>query len=174
MQLHHLAHLSEKHVRDHRFEAMQRMKAEAHSLVMSEDPKHVVEADVLSIGGTRTTPLCSTHASYYSTAYCVGTRARRETHCPVVSVACAVRCLALGLPRSFFKGCKDEVAQGEKIAELVYPFGFVMASTADVVDQVFGNNCKGLAKFAMPCSVVSRSAYDDGLSQQQDRTLPAR
>jgi hypothetical protein len=85
----------------------------------------------------------------------------------------AVRWLAVGLPRNFFFGCKDEVTQGERIAELVHPFGFVMASTADVVDQVFGNHCSGLAKFAMPCSVVSQSVYVDWASQRLERTLLA-
>jgi hypothetical protein len=55
MQMHHLAHLSEQHVVDRRYEAMQHMKAEAHSLVMSEDPHLAREADVLSIGGTNAT-----------------------------------------------------------------------------------------------------------------------
>ncbi len=69
------------------------------------------------------------------------------------------------MPRYFFHGCKDEVAQGERIKELVHPFGFVMAATADLVDQVFGNNCTALAKFAMTCSVVSHPACLDGAGQ---------
>ena len=59
------------------------------------------------------------------------------------------------MPLHFFRGCKADLARGEKIADLVHPFGFVMASSAKVLDEVFGHNCTGLAKFAMACSVVS-------------------
>ena len=60
-----------------------------------------------------------------------------------------------GLPRCFFAGCINNFDRGDKIAELVHSFGFVMASSEKVKDEAFGNSCSGLAKFAMPCSVVS-------------------
>ena len=55
MQLHHLAHSASKHVLDRRYDALKAMKSEAHSLVMSENPSHAHEPDVLCIRGTSNT-----------------------------------------------------------------------------------------------------------------------
>lgn len=51
MKLHHIAHVAENHVIDQRFEQMQAMKVEAHSIVMSEAPTLAYEPDTLSIRG---------------------------------------------------------------------------------------------------------------------------
>jgi hypothetical protein len=40
-----------------------------------------------------------------------------------------------GLPHCFFSGCRDELEEGVRVAELVHDFGMVVASTATVVDR---------------------------------------
>ena len=52
MELHRLAHQSERRVIEKRYEELTTMKAQAHSMVLSEDPTDAIEPDVLSIHGT--------------------------------------------------------------------------------------------------------------------------